>query len=167
MVIKRLIFYLLFLVLVLLIQTALPPSLPIIGPRPDLLLITILVTGLLKGTKCGVGTGFWAGLLQDLFLGGMFGIYTIVKSVTGGLAGLLEGKIYKENFILPPVIIFIATLIHEVLVILLSEELLFKIDFIYFFRRVILPEAVVNGLLGVVIYLLFFRIDNHGGSRYG
>ncbi len=153
--------------MVFLIQIALPPFLGVIVPKPDLLLIMMVVTGLLNGTQYGVSTGFCAGILQDLFLGGMFGIYTIVKSLVGGLSGLLEGKIYRENFILPPVLIFIATIIHEALVILLSQELLFKVNFLYFFKKLIMPEAVVNSLLGAVIYFLVYKIDSHGGSRYG
>lgn len=141
------------------LQTALPPSLPVIGTRPDFLLITLLIIGLLNGRRFGVGVGLAAGLLQDLFLGGMFGIYTIAKSLIGGLAGFLDGKIYKENFILPPLIIFLATLVHELLIILLSRELLFRINFLYSLQNIILPGALVNALVGTVIYFIFYRVE--------
>ena len=151
----------------LLLQTLLPLNLPLIGRRPDFLLVTILVIALLHGSRYGSAFGLLAGLLQDLFLGGLFGVYTIVKAITGGLSGFIDGKIYKENFILPPLVVFISTIIHEFLLILLSEKLLFNLDFIYFLQKLILPAALVNAIFAFFVYLLFYRINKYGGRTYG
>ncbi len=143
-------------------QVLIPPS-PF---KPDLLLVMVIVTALLKGPKIGIVAGFFAGTLQDVFLGVLLGILTITKMAIGGMAGLVEGQIFKENYFLPPVIVFVFTLIHGGLTILISENLLFNIHIISFFKREILPEAFFNGLIAFIIYLAFYKLDKVGGSHH-
>ncbi|MDI3547791.1 MAG: rod shape-determining protein MreD [Halanaerobiales bacterium] len=140
---------------------------PWFGVKPDLLLIIAVTAGLLRGIKFGTGIGFLAGAFQDLFLGGIFGVLTIVKMVTGGGSGLIEGNFFKENYLFPSVIIFLATFTHEFLKILLSERLLFNINIMLALKEYILPEAILNSLLGIIVYYLLYRLDDPGGSYYG
>ena len=158
--------YILVLIVFLVLQIILPPSLLFFG-KPDLLLILTVITGLLWGTKAGAGLGLAAGLMQDLFMGGIPGIYTLTKLINGVLAGLIEGNIFKERVLLPALLVFISTFIHELLVIILSENLIFNVNILLAIRDLILPLAVVNGFVGIIIYYLFIKLDRPEGSYYG
>lgn len=165
-IIKRVFVNLLIIVLALMIQLIIPPDFIFKSVRPDFILIISVVTGLTWGVKYGTGFGFAAGLLQDLFLGGMFGIFTVIKTFTGGLSGFLEGIIFKEKIIFPPIIIFAMTIIHESLVILLSEKLIFMVDYYSALKLIILPEAILNAIIGFFIYYFYFKLTGSGGSYY-
>ncbi len=158
--------YILVLIVFLVLQVILPPSLLFFG-KPDLLLILTVITGLLWGTKAGAGLGLAAGLMQDLFMGGIPGIYTLTKLINGVLAGLIEGNIFKERVLLPALLVFISTFIHEILVIILSENLIFNVNILLAIRDLILPLALVNGFVGIIIYYLFIKLDRPEGSYYG
>ena len=158
--------YILVLIVFLVLQVILPPSFLFFG-KPDLLLILTVITGLLWGTKAGAGLGLAAGLMQDLFMGGIPGIYTLTKLINGVLAGLVEGNIFKERVLLPALLVFISTFIHEILVIILSENLIFNANILLASRDLILPLALVNGLVGIIIYYLFIKLDRPEGSYYG
>ncbi|MFW6035518.1 MAG: rod shape-determining protein MreD [Halothermotrichaceae bacterium] len=164
--IKKFFIYLISLILLLIIQLSIPPELPLFAVKPDLLLIIITVLGLLLGTKYGAGFGFIAGTFQDLFLGGILGVFTILKTFTGGLAGLMEGNVFKERYFIAPLIIFVNTVIHDIVYIFLSENLIFNISFLQVLKQRILPEAFLNALLGLIIYYIFYKIEDPGGSYY-
>lgn len=157
-IIKKFIINLFIIFIVLIIQLIIPPLFSA-GIKPDLLLVFVIVVGLLDGTRVGGLYGFITGMLQDLILGGMFGLYTIVKAFSGGIVGFLEGIIFKEKIIFIPLIIFIATYFHEFMIILLSEQLIFNIDFVYVIKSMILPEAIINSLIGFIVYFLYYKIN--------
>jgi len=139
-----------------------PPDLIFKGVKPDYLLIISVIIGLILGIKGGTGFAFVAGMLQDLFLGGMFGIFTVIKTLIGGLSGFMEGFVFKEKIVLPPFIIFAMTIIHETLVILLSEKLIFNINYFSVLISMILPEAVLNAFIGFFIYYIYYKFTDSG-----
>lgn len=159
--------YLLLMMLTLIIQLVIPPSFAIFGVKPDLLLILVVIIALIRGRKYGSGFGFIAGSLQDLFLGGFFGVFTFIKTFIGIVVGLIEGNFFKEQYIISTLVIFVATIVNETLLILLSENLLFTVNYWIVLCNLILPEAILNGLIGLIIYPIIYRIDNSGGSYYG
>jgi len=148
------------------IQLVIPPDFIFNSVRPDFILIISVVSGLVWGIRYGTGFGFVAGLFQDLFLGGMFGIFTVIKTFTGGLSGFLEGIVFKEKIIFPPIIIFAMTIIHETLVILLSEKLIFGVNYYSALKSIILPEAILNAIIGFFIYYIYYRITESGETYY-
>jgi rod shape-determining protein MreD len=133
---------------------------------PDLLLIIVIYSGLFEGSRSGLLTGFLLGMIQDLLLGGMFGVFTITKTLLGGLAGLLKNKVYKRNFIVPPLFVFVYSLIQEYLVLLLSQDLLFKVNFLKVFKSSIFPLASYNAILGIVIYFILYYLTYNGSTYY-
>jgi len=139
---------------------------PIYGVKPDLFLILVINIALLSGPKKGLGMGFCLGMLQDLFLGGMFGVYTIIKSVLGGLIGFSEGHFYKKSILISPLTIFVFTLLHEFLIVLLSEELIFTVDYLKMFKSIILPTAIYNSILGLILYFIIYIIFINRGKIY-
>ena len=53
---------------------------------PNLLLILCVSMGLMRGRKSGLWTGFFCGLLVDLFYGSVFGFYALIYMYAGFLS---------------------------------------------------------------------------------
>jgi rod shape-determining protein MreD len=103
----------LVLVLFLVLQATVLPLVAIGGVRPDIMLIATISTGLLLGREHGVGLGFFAGLLQDLASGNVFGLNLLAKTTVGYMSGLMERKVFKENILLPLLAVMLGTALHS------------------------------------------------------
>ncbi|MFP4016943.1 MAG: hypothetical protein ACLFUI_07900, partial [Halanaerobiales bacterium] len=85
----------------------------------------------------------------------------------GGVAGFMDGVVFKEKILIPPVIIFLMTVIHETLIILLSENLIFNVNYFNVLKSIILPGALLNAIIGIFIYFIYYRMADPGGNYYG
>jgi rod shape-determining protein MreD len=147
----------LFLMATLVIQATLLPLITVGGARPDLLLIVVVSAGLLLGREHGVGMGFFAGLLQDLASGNIFGVSILSKTVTGFVAGLMERKVFKENVLLPLLGVVVATVFNSVIMLSLLFFLGFEVD---------IPAAVANtifvlgynAVLAIPVHQIVYRM---------
>lgn len=70
------------------------------GTVPDLGLWVALGYGLAFGRRDGFWAGALAGLLHDFAIGQHLGVALAVKAGLGWLAGVLEGRVFKENLII-------------------------------------------------------------------
>ena len=64
-----------------LLQSTLLQKIAIGSITPNLLLILCVSMGLMRGRKSGLWTGFFSGLLVDLFYGSVFGFYAWISSI--------------------------------------------------------------------------------------
>ncbi len=158
--------YFFFFLITLILQVTVFSFYPLAGVKPDLLLIFVFITGYLSGTGAGAGGGFFAGFIQDILLGGMFGINTFIKMIIGILSGFFSEQFYKRNYVLPPVLIFIMTIFKEFAVIFTAGNMAAGLMLGNYFKSVVLPEAIYNAILGLVIYFVFFNYIYSGGKHY-
>lgn len=139
------------LLLALLIQSTLLVQYQPFGIIPDLLLIIVISGALLRGSLFGIQLGLAAGILQDLLIGD-FGTNLVIKILIGYLVGTIEGKVFKEQMMVPLVVAFFMTFFHEFLFLLLSEQLLFTVSPLWALKTKIYPLALMNTFLMVPIY---------------
>ncbi|NLK51869.1 MAG: rod shape-determining protein MreD [Syntrophomonadaceae bacterium] len=102
-----------------LLQSTLLDILPL-RIKPDLILILVIFFSLLNGRRHGLIMGVTAGLLQDLLRGRLLGMNLLALALTGWVVGLLEDKVYKENILVPILVVFLATLLHALAMVILS-----------------------------------------------
>lgn len=146
-------------VVALVIQLTLINSVTILGIKPDLILIVVVVFSLLKGGKEGTISGFVSGLLQDIFSIGLLGINALVKTVIGFTCGILKEKIFYEHMLfLIPVITFIASFIQSILIFLLLRAFGVEYGLAWSLKRIALPEALYNCLLSPFIFLAINKL---------
>lgn len=69
------------------IQVSIVSGVKVLGAEPDLLLLTVISIGLLRGSIVGSSAGFVAGLLVDVMTLGTLGVTSILLTVAGYLAG--------------------------------------------------------------------------------
>ena len=136
------------------------------GIIPDLLLIIVLFSGLFEGSRSGLISGFILGMIQDLLLGGMLGVFTITKTLLGGVSGLLKNKVYKSNYIIPPLLVLASSIVQEFLILLLSKDLLFRVNYLEAFESSIFPFSLYNAVLSIIVYIGFYYLIYSGSYYY-
>lgn len=147
----------LLLLTALVLQATLVPLIAVQGVRPDLLLLAVVSSGLLLGKEHGVGIGFFAGLLQDLASGNVFGVNVLSKMASGYIAGLLERKVFKENILLPILAIVLATLFNGAITILLMLIFGHKLDLLSAAMSVA-ETALYNAILAAPMHRLVYSL---------
>lgn len=97
--------------LALLLQAGVFPSLRLFGATPELVLATAWLLGLHSGSGRGAGVGFAGGLLQDLYLGApRLGIAALAFTLAGLAAGRIRAAVVHPYGALLPFSTFVAAL---------------------------------------------------------
>jgi len=147
-------------VVALLIQLTLINSITILGLKPDLIMVVVVVFSLLKGEKEGTISGFASGLLQDIFSTGLLGINALAKTVIGFTCGILKEKIFHEHILfLIPVITFIASITQSILIFLLLRAFGIEYNLAWSLKQLALPEALYSSLLSPFIFLAINKLN--------
>ncbi|MBA7624708.1 hypothetical protein ES703_32120 [subsurface metagenome] len=146
-------------VVALLIQLTLINSITILGLKPDLIMVVVVVFSLLKGEKEGAISGFASGLLQDIFSTGLLGMNALAKTVIGFFCGIVKEKIFHEHILfLIPVITFIASLMQSILILLLLRAFGIEYNLAWSLKQVALPEALYSSLLSPFVFLAINKL---------
>lgn len=141
------------------IQLTLINLFTILGVKPDLIIVIVVIFSLLEGAKEGTISGFVSGLLQDIFSTGLLGINALVKTVIGFTCGTLKEKIFHEHILfLIPVITFIASLVQSILIFLLLRAFGIEYGLVWSIKQVALPEALYSSLLSPFIFLVINKL---------
>lgn len=138
------------------VQTTIVRILSPFGLIPDLILLLVIAIALLKGPVVGMGIGLVGGLLTDCLAGGIIGVHAIAKMVIGLSCGFLEKNIFKDNFLVPIVIGWIATLIHDSIIGLVYNAFNWNIMFVNHLWRFTVPLMFFHAILAPVVYYLVF-----------
>ena len=146
------IIWLFVIVITIIVQSTLLPLITIKGICPDMLLVVVVSYSLLSGKEKGIGVGFFAGLLQDLAFGSIFGINTLSKLATGYVCGLAERKVFKEHMLLPVAATAVATVFNSLVMFMVLFMLGYKAD---------IGSAIMNNLVPLVSYNVIIAIPVH------
>lgn len=120
---------------------------PVIGGRPDLVLLLVTCWGMLRGTGDGTFGGLVGGLLLDLFSGVPFGSNTVLLGAVGLVAGLGEGSLSRGNLTLLLSTALLATVAFHGASYLLLQALGWTLPGAGLFGRLLAPSALLNVLL--------------------
>lgn len=153
---KKYLFNLSILIFLLICQLSIAIIFPSLKLIPDFILIYIVIRAIIFGARDSMIYAASGGLLQDVFLSSFIGIFTPVKTAVVFLAALLSGRFFPENLLVPPLGVFMATVVHELLYLLLKENYLFTANYLVLIKELILPLAALNALITFFAYLLYF-----------
>ena len=152
------IIWLLVIVIALIIQSTLLPLVAIKGICPDILLVIVVSYALLSGKEKGVGMGFFAGLLQDLAFGSIFGSNTLSKLATGYICGLAERKVFKEHVLLPIAATAMATMFNCLVMFMVLFMLGYKVDISSAIMNNIAPLVGYNVVIAIPVHHMIYRL---------
>lgn len=147
-----------FILSLLALQSTLAPLFVIYGAKADLLLLFVVSAALIGGRNFGVGMGFCCGLLQDLAAGGFFGLNLLSKLLIGYGLGMTEGKVFKDNRLLPIIASGGASILSASIVLLLLLLLGQKVRWAENLCNIALPSAFYNMFLALFVHRLTRRI---------
>lgn len=156
---KRIFATALTIIICFLLQTTVLDSLRLAGVMPNLLLILVVSFAFMRGRTEGLIIGFSCGLMVDVLYGAPLGVYSLIYMLTGYINGYFNKLFYVDDIILPLTIITINDVIYNLLIYVLFFVFRNRLDFLYYFRNLILPEVVYTILVTLVLYRLFLWIN--------
>lgn len=152
---KRIIFNIVLIFLAFTIQNCVFPLVPFLTATPNLLLILTFSFGFIHGKQVGMFYGLLAGMLMDLFYSGPFGLYTLIFVFVGYFNGICT-RYYYEDYITLPLILSVANeLAYNMYIYIFQFLIRNRLDFFYYFRKIILPETIFTLVTTLLIYRFF------------
>lgn len=138
-------------------QVTVLSSLNLLGIQPDFCLVIACLIGFRTGQLPGLIVGFCLGFIQDLFFAGPFGLHSFTKAVVGFLAGVFARNLDNRathGVFLP----IMACSVLSAMVFLLSSRVGMGLgEMLEGFSFILLPQAVLDGLVAIVANWVFVR----------
>ncbi|HET9076043.1 MAG TPA: rod shape-determining protein MreD [Acidimicrobiales bacterium] len=145
----------LFLVVAIVIQTALGTDMRVAGVAPDLMVIGVICAGLTGGAESGAWVGFWAGLLTDMFLTSTpVGLSALTYCLVGAAVGALRASVLQERKLLVPITALVGTA-GAVLLFVAAGDVLGQTQLMGGGRSWLIRVMVVESLWSAVLSLPF------------
>ena len=129
------------------------------GIVPKLTIILTSSFGFMRGEKDGMVIGFFCGFLSDVFYGGVLGFYALILTYIGYVNGKFSRIFYPEDIKLPIALIVVSDLSYGIVCYILLFLLRARFDFLYYFRRIIVPETLYTILVTVFLYPVILKIN--------
>jgi len=130
------------------------------GVKPNLLLITAVFFGYAVGLNNGMLTGFFAGLLCDIFFGPYIGVYSFVFMLLGGFGGLMAKLFYQDDIVFPFVTIALADGIFGLAYYIFMFLVRGRFSFFQYLGSVILPELLYTLAVSAVLVPTLHKVHD-------
>jgi rod shape-determining protein MreD len=106
---KNIIWATLFSIIAALIQSSLLSRVRIYNAMPDLSLGILVYSAYVNGTMTGQLSGFFSGMFFDFLSMAPLGLFTLIRTIVGALAGLIKGIFFLDSVLLPMALCAAAT----------------------------------------------------------
>lgn len=143
-----------------LLQTVIFPNFAVGGIVPNVLIILTVATAYMQGKVKGMYMGLICGLLTDIYTGALLGLYGLVYMGIGYVAGIAYRIYYRDDYVMPVLLIGVGNLISGFLVYVFEFLFQGKLNVGFYLRRIIIPEVLYTVLLSVFLYKLLHVIHN-------
>ncbi len=148
----KVLFIFLFSIAILVLQSTVLGLLSINEVKPDLTIIFLVYVSLLFGPVAGVFTGFFLGIIQDIYSYEYLGAYALIKSAIGYFVGLFEEELISLDYITKIIILIMVFYIHDVSYCFLIDM---QVDDVFsFIKNKSLGESIYTVILGAFFFYL-------------
>lgn len=141
------------------LQTSVFEMLKLADTMPNVLVILVSSMAVMRGQKEGMLTGFFCGLLMDLFFGSTVGGFAFLYMLFGFIDGFFNRVYYSDDNFLPLIIIGANDLVYGLIMFVYHGLLRNHLHFFYYLTSIILPELVYTVAVGLVLYQLLLRLN--------
>ncbi|MEX2356001.1 MAG: rod shape-determining protein MreD [Thermaerobacterales bacterium] len=152
-------------VLVVVLQTAVFPVIPIYRAVPDLALVFAILLGFLAGSRRGVAAALVAGGLLDLWSGRLIGLHLLLKGGAAYAGALVGRQVYRDNAPIAFMCVAIASVAQDVVVFIVIRLLGIPFPLYRATYEVMLPALLYNLLLTPLIYLILYGLTDDLASE--
>jgi rod shape-determining protein MreD len=135
------------------LHAAFDSSLVVAGAHPSLSLAALLVACLFANGDTGAWLGFMVGLLEASYASRYIGSYIVTRTLAGYLVGLLEERIFRDNFVVAIATVFVGTVFTDTCFFLFAPQpnpLRWFVD--------TLTQSCYNTALAVPLFVVFRRL---------
>lgn len=156
----RLVVSILLVIISFVLQTTLFHAISFGGIVPNLMIVLTASYGFMRGKKIGLLTGFFSGLLCDLFFGSLLGLHAVIYMYIGYLNGMFHQVFYPDDIKLPMISILVSDFVYGIVYYLILFMLRGRFHFSYYLIHLIIPETVYTILVTLLFYPLILWINN-------
>lgn len=146
-------------IIAFLLQTTLFQEFSLGLAAPNLLLILTFIFGFMRGKRSGIIVGFFCGLLIDIFFSEVLGFYALLYMIIGYVNGFFNKIFYDEDVTLPLLLLVGSDLSYNMMIYIIRFLLRNRLDFIYYFLNIMLPELIYTIFITVFIYRLILGVN--------
>ena len=157
--IRRFITNFIFVIVSFILQTTVFRVIDFGGITPNLLMIMTASTAFIRGDKSGLLTGFFCGLLVDIFFGTYIGFFALIYMYIGFIVGKFHDIFFSQNVAIPIVMITIADFVFGFICYVLMFLFRTKFDIGYYMNTVIVPEMVYTAIVAIFVYPVILRVN--------
>lgn len=143
----------------IILQSTICQMISIASIKPNLLIILTVSFGLMRGRKEGMLTGFFCGLLTDIFFESVIGFNALIYLWVGYFSGYFYRIFYDDDIKTPLFLISVSDLAYGIIQYGFMFLLRGRIHFFYYLGRVILPEVIYTLLLTILCYRILYNIN--------
>lgn len=144
--------YFLLIVSLVVLQTALFPSLKVWDTAPDLLLVATIAVAYERGAETGAVFGFCGGIVVDCFLSSPLGVSALAFSLVGYGVGVFQSGLVRSTRWMAPVLGGLGGLVGATLWVVIASivgtESLFDVTTL----RAVLVASLYDALVAVAIF---------------
>lgn len=144
--------YFLLIVSLVILQTALFPSLRVFDAGPDLLLVATIAVAYERGAETGAVFGFVAGLAIDCFLSSPLGVSALAFALVGYGIGVFQSGLLRSTRWMAPVLGGIAGFVGAMLWVgiaaLAGQDDLLSLETV----RIVATAALYDALVAIFIF---------------
>lgn len=155
---KKVITTIILIIISFILQCTVFRALAIQSIVPNILIILTACIGFMQGERYGVFTGFFCGLLLDIFFFEVIGFYALLYMYIGYMNGLFHNIFYPDDIKLPLIMVTVSDLLYSVVVYVLLFLLRSRFHFGYYFLNIMIPELVYTIFVAVIFYPLLLLI---------
>jgi rod shape-determining protein MreD len=171
----KIIFYTICILLIVIIQSTILDSVRIFNIIPNVMIVFVICAAFLRGSIEGAAVGFFMGLVQDMLFGTILGFYALLGMYLGLVVGVINRRLYRDNLLVIVFFTFFSTIGYEASVFFMATFGLIlggQVNVLHPLFGIILPEAFLNCIVSVFIYLFLFQWSekfdeiDRSGRRY-
>ncbi|MDO4623281.1 MAG: rod shape-determining protein MreD [Eubacteriales bacterium] len=141
-----------------LLQTTFRQLFTSVQATPNMLLALTACMGLMRGKKSGLLTGFFCGLIQDLFFGSIFGLNALLLMYIGYANGHFYKVFFDNDVRIPMVTVLLSDLAYNFVFFIVSFAFRMRFHFFSYLIGTIIPEAVFTMLCTIFLFLIYREI---------
>lgn len=166
--VRKTIIHALLILAAYLMQHNLFAAIGLIRTTPNLLLLITVASGLIEGRTEGMLTGFFCGILADMFGGSILGYQALILTATGYFCGFFTPYFDMDMITLPLGVLAVSDFIYGFYIYVTRFLIRGRFGLFAYLRLVILPEMIYTLVILVIVYRLLlrvFRLCGNDGKR--
>lgn len=142
-----------------LLQCTVFEALAIAMVSPNLLIILTAASGFMRGSKRGLLTGFFCGLLLDLMSGSTLGFFALIYMLAGYFNGVARKYFYPDDLKFPLIAIGVSDFLINMVIYGAMFLTRGRTAFGYYLFHTIFPELVYTVIIALILYPLILWIN--------